>query len=126
MIQLQTVIDQSLAGFLQGRMMSTLYRIPGPAIPVIVLGVALVGISWSVFAQSESVIEVGKFSDAEVEDGLPLGWKPLTFKKIEKHTLYALIKDDGMVVVIAMSEASASGLIREISINPKEYPIVQW
>lgn len=59
-------------------MMSTLYRIPGLAIPVIVLAVALVAISWKVLAQSESVIEVGKFSDAEVEDGLPLGWKPLT------------------------------------------------
>jgi hypothetical protein len=30
------------------------------------------------------------------------------------------------VVVKAVSEASASGLTREIKINPKEYPIIQW
>jgi hypothetical protein len=71
-------------------------------------------------------IEVGKFSAAKVGQGLPDGWKPLAFKKIEKHTTYSLVKDDNIVVVKAMAEASASGLTREIKINPKEYPIVQW
>jgi hypothetical protein len=61
-----------------------------------------------------------------VGQGLPDGWKPLAFKKIEKHTTYSLVKDDNIVVVKAMAEASASGLTREIKINPKEYPIVQW
>lgn len=59
-------------------------------------------------------------------DTLPPGWKPLTFKKIERHTTYTLIKVDNTVVVKAVAEASASGLTREIKINPKEYPIVQW
>ena len=30
------------------------------------------------------------------------------------------------MVVKAVAEASASGLTREIKINPKEYPIIQW
>ncbi|MER3424857.1 MAG: hypothetical protein C4293_18185, partial [Nitrospiraceae bacterium] len=30
------------------------------------------------------------------------------------------------VVVMATSEASSSGLIREIAISPRDYPIVQW
>jgi hypothetical protein len=30
------------------------------------------------------------------------------------------------VVVKAVAEASASGLTREVKINPKEYPVVQW
>jgi len=30
------------------------------------------------------------------------------------------------VVVKALAEASASGLTREVKINPKEYPVVQW
>ncbi len=72
------------------------------------------------------IIEVGKFSAATVGQGLPDGWKPLAFKKIEKHTNYTLVKDDNTVVVKAVAEASASGLTREIKINPKEYPIVQW
>ncbi len=80
----------------------------------------------AVQAQSQSVIQVGKFSAATVGQKFPDGWKPLTFKKIEKHTNYTLVKDNGTVVVKAVAEASASGLVREIKINPKEYPIVQW
>ena len=77
-------------------------------------------------AQSGTVIEVGKFSATAVGDTLPPGWKPLTFKKIEKHTIYTLAKDNNTVVIKAEAEASASGLTREIKINPKEYPVVQW
>ncbi len=82
--------------------------------------------SLAVQAQSQSLIEVGKFSAATAGQKFPDGWKPLTFKKIEKHTNYTLVKDDGTVVVKAVAEASASGLVREIKINLKEYPIVQW
>lgn len=77
-------------------------------------------------AQSEPIIEAGKFSAESVGNGLPAGWKPLTFKKIERHTVYSLLKDGDTVVVKAVSDASASGLIREIEIDPKEYPVVQW
>jgi len=82
--------------------------------------------SLTIHAQSQGIIEVGKFSAASPGGTLPPGWKPLTFKKIEKHTNYTLVKDDHTVVVKAVAEASASGLTREIKINPKEYPIVQW
>jgi len=77
-------------------------------------------------AFSQAVIEVGKFSVAAAGDALPSDWKPLTFKKIERHTTYKLVKDEGEVVIKAVAKASASGLTREIKINPKEYPIVQW
>ena len=77
-------------------------------------------------AQQEAILEVGKFSTEPLENSLPTGWKPLTFKKIERHTAYTLIKDGDAVVVKAVADSSASGLVREIKINPKEYPIVQW
>jgi len=77
-------------------------------------------------AQSPSVLEVGKFSAAPEGAALPDGWKPLTFKKIERHTVYAVVKDGESTAVKAVSEASASGLTRELKINLKEYPIVQW
>ena len=82
--------------------------------------------SFPAHAQSPSIIEVGKFSTEKAEDGLPTHWKPLTFKKIERHTVYSLVREEDTVVVKAVAEASASGLIREIKINPKEYPIVLW
>lgn len=93
------------------------------------LGVTLVialSLPWAVHAQSGSTLEVGKFSAVAEGAALPDGWKPLIFKKIEKHTTYQLVKDGGATVVKAVSEASASGLTREIKINLKEYPIVQW
>ncbi len=76
--------------------------------------------------QEGQILEAGKFSAAEAGGSLPAGWKPLTFKNIDKHTVYSLVKDEGTVVVKAESRASASGLIRERKIDPKEYPIVQW
>ncbi len=77
-------------------------------------------------AFSVDVIKVGNFSVATVGDKLPPDWKLLTFKKIERHTTYSLVKDNDTVVIKAVAEASASGLTREIKINPKEYPIIQW
>jgi hypothetical protein len=75
-------------------------------------------------AFSQAVMEVGKFSAARAGDKLPPDWKPLVFKKIEKHTDYILVKDGDKVIIKAVAKASASGLTREIKINPKEYPIV--
>jgi len=77
-------------------------------------------------AQPGDVIGVGKFSAEEIGNGPPAGWKPLTFKKIKRHTAYTLIRDGDAVVVKAVAESSASGLVRELKINPKEYPVVQW
>ena len=80
----------------------------------------------SLVAESSSVIEVGRFSSGTVGQAMPEGWKPLTFTKIPKQTAYELIKDGDAVVVKAVSDASASGLIKAVNINPKEYPIVRW
>ena len=77
-------------------------------------------------AQSHDIIEAGKFSAAPVEDTLPPDWKLLTFKKIERHTTYKLVRDNDTMVIKVLAEASASVLTREIKINPKEYPTVQW
>lgn len=89
---------------------------------------ALGAVLWSapVWAQVESVIEVGRFSANDPGSGLPQGWKPLTFKNIPKSTTYELVKLGEHVVVKAISDASASGLTKEVKINPKEFPIVRW
>jgi hypothetical protein len=78
------------------------------------------------YSQPPSVIEVGIFSREQEGPGPPSGWKPLTFKKIERHTVYTLVKDEETVVVKAVADASASGLVRETRIDPHEYPIIQW
>ena len=77
-------------------------------------------------AESPLMIEVAKFSSGTVGQAIPEGWKPLTFKKISKHTSYEVVKDGEVVVVKAVSQASASGLTKEVRIDPKEYPVVRW
>lgn len=77
-------------------------------------------------AQSGAMLEVGKFSAAKEGTELPDGWRPLTFPKVPKHTVYALVKDGDRLVVKATSVASASGLTKDVKIDPKEYPIVRW
>jgi hypothetical protein len=74
----------------------------------------------------EQIVEVGGFSTATPGTELPDNWKPLTFKKIPRHTTYALVRDGARFVIKADSETASSGLVREIIINPKDYPIVQW
>ncbi len=77
-------------------------------------------------AQADGPVEAGKFSAAAAGDEPPSGWEPLTFKKIPRHTVYSLVESSGTVVVKAVSEAAASGLTRNVSIDPKQYPIIEW
>ena len=77
-------------------------------------------------SQPQSFIEVGTFSTEKLENKTPSNWKPLTFKKIERHTTYSLVKDGESIILKAVSETSASALTREIKIDPKQYPILRW
>lgn len=95
------------------------------SIKLLLLGV-LLSAPVALMAESPAVIEVAKFSSGTVGQAMPDGWKPLTFKKIPKHTSYEVVKDRGVTIVKAVSEASASGLIKPVVIDPKEYPIVRW
>jgi hypothetical protein len=76
--------------------------------------------------ESAGILEVGRFSQASVGEVLPEGWKPLTFKKVPRHTDYRLVQDGDRVVIKATSAASASGLIKVVSIDSQQYPIVRW
>lgn len=77
-------------------------------------------------ANTAERIQAGAFSQAGIGQALPLNWQPLTFKRIERQTDYSLVQEGGAVVVKAVSAQSASGLIRKISIDPKQYPNLQW
>ena len=92
----------------------------------LVLMIILLGFFPIAYSQPSSVVEVGMFSKEQPGESIPTGWKPLIFKKIERHTVYTLVKDEETVVIKAMANASASGLLREIRIDPNEYPVAQW
>jgi hypothetical protein len=95
--------------------------------PSIVLGLALVlASSTVVIAESNEQLPVGTFSDAQPGRVFPSDWEPLTFEKIPTHTQYTLVKDEDQVVIKAVSHQSSSGITREITIDPNEYPVVEW
>ena len=77
-------------------------------------------------AQPPRSLAVGNFSASGIDEDLPEAWQPLTFSRIKRHTEYALVEDGGTVVVKAVSDRSASGLTRGISISPLEYPVIRW
>jgi len=71
-------------------------------------------------------LHIGNFSQARAGGAFPPPWQPLTFRKIDRHTRYQLVEEDGVVVLQAHSDNAASGLTREVAIDPARYPIVQW
>ncbi len=86
----------------------------------------VVGVVCGAQAQSPTTLDVGTFSAATVGGPWPSGWTPLTFESIPARTRYSLVEDGGQVVVKAVAEASAGGLIRAQAIDPKAFPIVRW
>ncbi|MGB5054914.1 MAG: DUF3047 domain-containing protein [Nitrospirales bacterium] len=102
---------------------------PRPAffcVLTLVFGLLSLPHSNAVIAASPDHLVVGNFSIANPGEPFPQGWKPLTFDNIPEQTLYDLVKDEQQVVVKAVSRQSSSGLTREISIDPKEYPVIAW
>jgi hypothetical protein len=73
-----------------------------------------------------AAVDVGRFSAEREGAASPAGWKPLTFRNIERHTRYSLVREGGNVVLRAESDAAASGLVREQTIDLKAFPIIEW
>ena len=93
--------------------------------PQLILFAALLGLS--VTASGEPLrISIAEFSSGQTDQSLPDHWQPLIFKKIPEHTRYQLVQDGSMTVVRADSQAAASGLVRRVTINLKEHPILHW
>ena len=53
-------------------------------------------------------------------------WKPLTFPKIPRHTVYRIAKEDSKNILAAEANASASGIIYTKSFNIFKTPIIKW
>ena len=54
------------------------------------------------------------------------GWEPLEFPKIDRHSRYQLVDENGEQVVEAITDNSASGLIARVSLEPGDSLILRW
>ncbi|MEO8133894.1 MAG: DUF3047 domain-containing protein [Betaproteobacteria bacterium] len=72
------------------------------------------------------VFVAGDFAGAPA-GALPAGWQPLTFPNVKSHTQYAAVADTvhGQVIE-ATAVASASGLVRKLSLDARAYPLLRW
>lgn len=57
---------------------------------------------------------------------VPRGWERWTLSKLKKSTQYELVDYDGKTVVKASAQASASGLMHRLQIEPGKYPLLHW
>lgn len=64
------------------------------------------------------------FSGAPGRD-TPQDWKALTFTN-KALTSYRLVDDAGSLALEARSSAAASGLIRPLNVDAKDYPVLRW
>lgn len=71
---------------------------------------------------------VSNFSDSTPGETVPRGWETWTLSKFKKATQYKLVSDtgSGRTVVKASADASASGLVHHVRIDPNTYPLLSW
>jgi hypothetical protein len=69
-------------------------------------------------ADELDIIPVGEFSQSKLDEWFP--------EKFVNETLYSLIKVDNKTVLKAVSQNSASGLIKKIRVNIETHPFLNW
>lgn len=53
-------------------------------------------------------------------------WKPITFSGIDRHSTYEIQASGDGAVLVARSDASASGLISKQRFSVEYYPVIHW
>jgi hypothetical protein len=71
-------------------------------------------------------ITVDDFESKATSAGLPAGWEELYFEKIPGHTTYTVRQEGGDRFLHAEARRSASGLVKRLSVDLQEYPLLKW
>jgi hypothetical protein len=66
------------------------------------------------------------FSTRKPGGALPPPYRHYTFPGQSRHTQYALVEDEGRTVLRATAQGSASGIIRELRVEPRSHPVLAW
>ena len=70
------------------------------------------------YSEDETILLREDFNDLE-------NWEPLNFNKIEEHSVYTIVEEDGAYLK-AESNASASGIVHRREFNVYGHPKVRW
>ncbi len=71
-------------------------------------------------------VHVQPFSGGQPGEVLPGGWQPWILSRHKRPTEYRLTDDQGHTVVQARADASASGLVHPLALDPQAHPQLSW
>jgi hypothetical protein len=74
----------------------------------------------------EATAAVPAFSSAAPGGPFPTGWHPAALPSIRKLTVYELVDDAGTTVVRARGQNSSSGMVYDVNIDVRAFPVVRW
>jgi hypothetical protein len=94
--------------------------------PVLALALTGCGLFKTHPPAEQAGTSVPPFSAETPGTAIDQGWKAAGLPKFRKSTRYELVNDDGTTVVHAIAERSSSGLIHDVSIDPRQLPIMRW
>lgn len=77
-------------------------------------------------ARAQDSVDAMRFSALKPDAPLPTGLRHFAFERQARQTEYSLVEDDGRTVLRARAEASTSGIIRELRVDPRVHPILAW
>jgi len=107
------MIRRTIPVSVSGRAIREGMRLWAKGIPALAL--ALFFLAPAVFAGD---LVLGNFSAGDLA-----GWKP---KRFRGETSYSLVVDGDRRVLKAQSRAAASGLYKEVDLDPAKYPVLRW
>src|SRR6266853_6120825 len=76
--------------------------------------------------ESGALVEAARFSAGRVGEAPPGDWSPFVVSPFASRTEYRLVESNPRVVLEARADGSASGLSRQIRIDPARHPVVEW
>lgn len=77
-------------------------------------------------AMPQAAAEGLRFSSLQPGAPLPAWLEPYVFPNQPKHTQFALVEDEGRTVLAARANASSSGLLRRLRVDPRRFPLLAW
>jgi Protein of unknown function (DUF3047) len=90
------------------------------------IAAALLWLAAPIVTTAAGDIEAPGLFSAEPPGGVPQGWVSFSFARTKRQTDYRLVKADGITVVRAEADAASSALVRRISFDPGQYPLLRW
>jgi hypothetical protein len=77
-------------------------------------------------ATAQVSLEAMRFSALQAGAPLPEWLQPYVFPNQPRHTQFTLVEDEGRTVLRARAQASTSGLIRGLRVDPGRYSVLAW